>query len=431
MATVKVVLRKKASKDGTFPLALRITKDRKTSFIHLGYHLLEKEWDADEQRVRKSHPNSTRLNNFIRRKLAEANDTALELDTQHEETSSGSIKRKIKPAAHATMFFARADLFLRRLKEAGNYNRWRPETSRLRTFKEFVLGTDAVREEWPAKAKAFVHDPCPGMFSGSDVPFNHIDAALLTQFKLYLKAQRGSSDRTIANYLITIQAIFAEAIREGVVDKKHSPFGKDKIRIKIPESLKVGLTKEDVRKLEAAELPDPAHGMARDLWLISFYFAGMRAADVLKLRWSDLREGRLHYVMNKNKKPVSLKVPEKAQGILARYEAFRERADGFVFPYLKGFERIEDEFLLKKRISSAVGLCDKLLRLRVAPALGIEGKLTMHISRHTFATLAADKIPVQMLQKLYRHSDIKTTLGYQANFIHKDADDALDAALAG
>ena len=157
----------------------------------------------------------------------------------------------------------------------------------------------------------------------------------------------------------------------------------------------------------------------------------MRAADVLKLRWSDFRDGRLHYVMNKNKRPVSLKVPEKAQRILERYEVFREQPDGFVFPYLKGFEHVGDEFMLKKRIASAVGLCDKLLRLRVGPALGIGGKLTMHISRHTFATLAGDKIPVQMLQKLYRHSDIKTTLGYQANFIHKDADDALDAVLGG
>jgi hypothetical protein len=34
-----------------------------------------------------------------------------------------------------------------------------------------------------------------------------------------------------------------------------------------------------------------------------------------------------------------------------------------------------------------------------------------------------------MLQKLYRHSDLKTTIGYQSNFIHKSADDALDAVI--
>lgn len=34
-----------------------------------------------------------------------------------------------------------------------------------------------------------------------------------------------------------------------------------------------------------------------------------------------------------------------------------------------------------------------------------------------------------MLQKLYRHSSITTTIGYQANFIHKDTDEALNAVI--
>lgn len=430
MASIKVVLRKKQNKDGSFPLALRITKDRKTSFIHLGYSVLEKDWDAKAQRVRKSHPNSARLNNFIIKKLANSNDMLLELDTQQRETSAKGIKRKIKPAAD-TMFFARGDLFLQRLKDSGNFNSWRAETSRLRIFKEFVLGTEAIQDELPAEAKSLKPNPHHGMIGGPDVPFQQIDIGLLTQFKIHLKAQRGINNRTIANYLVTIQTIFSQAIKEGVLDKKYFPFGKDKIQIRIPESQKVGLTKEDVEKLEAVELTHPAHRGVRDLWLISFYFAGMRAADVMKLRWSDFREGRLHYVMNKNGKAVSLKVPDKAQCILERYEAFKEQPHGFVFHYLKGFEHVEDPFTLKQRIAAVMKTCDRLLKIRVAPAAKIEGKLSMHIARHTFATLAGDKVPIQMLQKLYRHSNIKTTLGYQANFIHKDADDALDAVLGG
>ena len=34
-----------------------------------------------------------------------------------------------------------------------------------------------------------------------------------------------------------------------------------------------------------------------------------------------------------------------------------------------------------------------------------------------------------MLQKLYRHSNLKTTINYQTNFIHKEADDALDTVV--
>ena len=50
----------------------------------------------------------------------------------------------------------------------------------------------------------------------------------------------------------------------------------------------------------------------------------------------------------------------------------------------------------------------------------------MHIARHTFGNIAGDKIHPLMLQKLYRHSDLKTTIKYQSNFIHKEADEALD-----
>lgn len=65
--------------------------------------------------------------------------------------------------------------------------------------------------------------------------------------------------------------------------------------------------------------------------------------------------------------------------------------------------------------------CDKLLKNHIAP----------HISSHTFATLAADRIPIRMLQKLYGHSDITTTLGYTVHFVHKDADEALVSVVGG
>lgn len=56
-------------------------------------------------------------------------------------------------------------------------------------------------------------------------------------------------------------------------------------------------------------------------------------------------------------------------------------------------------------------------------------KLTMHLVRHTFGALSGDRIPIQLLQKLYLHSNITTTINYQQAFIYKDADDALDAVL--
>ena len=65
----------------------------------------------------------------------------------------------------------------------------------------------------------------------------------------------------------------------------------------------------------------------------------------------------------------------------------------------------------------------------IAKKNGIQKKVTMHIARHSFGNIAGDAIHPLMLQKLYRHSDLKTTINYQANFIHKEADDALDSVI--
>lgn len=401
MATIKIVLRKKVNKDGTYPLAIRITKDRKTSFIHLGHNLKTEEWNESEQKVKSSHPNSKRLNNFILAKKAEASDKSLEAETLKDEVSVRAIKQKIKPKGGAT-FFTQAKIYLQRFQDAGNFNCYNADKARVKYFKEFL--------------------------NGSDIAFSDITVGLLERFRIHLKSERKLSDRTIANYMMVIRGVFNQAIKEGALDQKYYPFGNDKISIKLPGTTKVGLSAEDVAKLEAIELSNPKHDDARNKWLTSFYFAGMRISDVFRLKWSDFQNERLHYTMGKNNKSGSLVVPEKAWRILQKYEHLKTSQDDFVFPDLKGLD-LKNSFKVKEEIHLAVNRCNKLLSEYITPLAKIEGKLTTHIARHTFATLAGDKVPVQMLQKLYRHSDVRTTIGYQANFIYKDADDALIAVI--
>lgn len=50
----------------------------------------------------------------------------------------------------------------------------------------------------------------------------------------------------------------------------------------------------------------------------------------------------------------------------------------------------------------------------------------MHINRHPFGNLSDDKIPIQMLQNLCRHSSIIKTVGYQSNFINLETESALE-----
>src|SRR5690606_19217044 len=99
-----------------------------------------------------------------------------------------------------------------------------------------------------------------------------------------------------------------------------------------------------------------------------------------------------------------------------------------VFPELKELKTLNDIYAVQVRIKTKLGQINKELK-EVAKKAKVNKTVSMHISRHTFGNLSGDKIPVQMLQKLYRHSNISTTIGYQSSFINKSADDALSSVI--
>jgi len=407
MSALKIVLRKKADKnknipgDKPFPIAIRITKDRLSSYTYTGHSATIKQWDATKQRVKNSHPNAARLNNLLSTKFAEANNKLLELETLKNDVSSRAIKSGLTSAKHAT-FFKQADIYLDNLKKHGKFNRHSSDKPRIARLREFL--------------------------DGSDITFAEINPSLLKRFKAYLKGTRSISDRTVVNHLVVIRTIFNQAMASNIVDRKYYPFGKGKIVIKFPDSLKMGLVAEEVKAIEDLDLiPGSLINHARNIWLFSFYFAGMRVSDILRLKWSDFQDDRLYYSMDKNDKGGSFKIPDKALKILEQYKR-EDPVHNLVFPDLETLPDLDNLFAVQQRITQKVKKINEGL-VDIGKAIESDKKLTMHIARHTFGNISGDKIPIQMLQKLYRHSSITTTIGYQANFIHKDADSALDSVI--
>lgn len=401
MASIKVILRNKPNKDGTHSLALQVLKNRVQSLLHLGHAIDPKYWDIASGRIKKTHPHSRRLNNYLNKRLTEAEDKLIELEAQKKDLSAKAIRDALS-TDHQNSFFTLAEEHLNNLYERGKYNRYNSEKPRVKHFKEFL--------------------------KGNDITFQEITVTLLNRYKAYLKGKRKVSERTIINHLILIRTVYNQAIKSNLVDAKYYPFGKDKVPIKLPQSVKIGLNKEEVEQLEGLDLSStPYLNHARNVWLFSFYFAGMRMADVLKLTWDDFKDMRLHYAMGKNQKTGSLKTPQKALNILEQYR-HREGEYKTIFPELDRIEDLSNEYDVQRVTSYEDKKLNKALK-EVAEKADIQKKITMHIARHTFGNISGDKIPIQMLQKLYRHSSITTTIGYQANFIHKDTDDALDSVI--
>lgn len=153
----------------------------------------------------------------------------------------------------------------------------------------------------------------------------------------------------------------------------------------------------------------------------------MRISDVLRIKWIDIQNNRLNYVMGKNNKSGSIKVSDKAQKIINYYKKEKRSNNDFLFPELKR-ANLNSKRDVYRKMKTAVRKFNRDLK-EIASLAKIDKNISNHIARHTFGNIAGDKIPVQMLQKLYRHSDIQTTIIYQSTFIYKDTDDALDAVI--
>ena len=204
--------------------------------------------------------------------------------------SSQTIKKEITTPLSKVSFKQVADFYLKELNVNKKLNRYITDKARIGHVMRFA--------------------------NNNQITFREIDEAFLRRFMSYLKVERKLSQRSVINTLIVIRTLYNRAIKQGIIERKHYPFGKDKIRIKFPETEKVGLTKEEIQDIEALDTLTAQETHVRNVWLFSFYLAGMRVGDVINIRWSDIFDGRLHYRMSKNAKLLSLKLPEKVIPIL-------------------------------------------------------------------------------------------------------------------
>ncbi|NJW52731.1 MULTISPECIES: tyrosine-type recombinase/integrase [Salinimicrobium] len=441
MANVKIVLRKNMiRKDGTIPLALRISENYKTNYHWLGQYVFEKDWDKTAGKVKRTHPNYRKLNNFLMKKLTEVNDIYFE---SKDRITPKQIKQKLKGPGGLKSFFALAAERIKDKYERGTFSVAKSELSILYNLEEFlhlkksknkstvIKEIKERRRERISRAKRAEYMWMDGVNyfqKSTTLRFQEIDEAFINKYKTFCLSYLNQTTRTVTNQLIFIRTLFNLAIKEGIIDQKYYPFAGEKEKIRIGSGNKIGLTIEEVEKIEALKFEEGASiWHTHNVWLFAFYFAGIRISDVVKLKWSDFKDNRLYYVMNKNEKALSLKIPDKAEKILSYYRKDKLLYNGYVFPFLKNVHpKDAEEIYIKTK--NATKLLNKYLK-RIAEECGIDKNLSNHIARHSFGNIAGDKIHPLMLQKLYRHSNLKTTLNYQANFIHRDADEALDSVI--
>jgi len=397
MSSIKIILKKnKINSKGEAPLYIRIIKNRKTKFISLGVKILIKDWNERQSRVRKSHPNSQRMNNFIAHKVAEAEAVALEMEADSKYVSPKSIKDNIM-GTNPHSFLQYFSEYIDTLEKSGKFSYYKKSKTVFTKLSEYV--------------------------GDKKITFNELTVTFLKRYQRYLSENLGNSINTIHSNMKVIRKVINDAINEDIFPYEKNPF--HKYKLKLEKTSKEFLTEDEIQRVEELQLDkNSMRNHHRNIYVFATYAGGLRISDILQLRWSDYNGNRILKTTQKTKSTVSIKLPRKAKEIIEQYKTKDSKPEHYIFPFLKNGINYSDKALLNA-ISSHTAYTNKDLKV-IAKLAEINKNIHFHTSRHTFATRALKKgMRIEYVSRLLGHSSIKTTQVY-AKIVNQDLDDAMD-----
>ena len=279
MASIKVLLKKnKQNEDGSYPLYIRAIKDRKTKFMAIGIKLFENQWDEREQRVKKSHPNSVRMNALISKKKAEAEAETLDLTLEERTFNAHSFEQVKGRSKHDFFQFAQKDIDnLLPTGKIGTYRRAKYTIEKLKAYKN--------------------QEP---------LYFHELTVQFLKEYQEHLVAL-GNKVNTIHSNLKLIRTIVNNAVNEKLLKRDKNPFYSFKLKSEATE--RAYLTEAELKAMEEIKLnTDTNLHDHRNMYVFAAYVGGLRISDLLQLRWSNFDGTHITLKIKKTGAPLSVKV---------------------------------------------------------------------------------------------------------------------------
>ncbi len=406
MANIKVILKlNKMEANGKVPIYIRISKDRKTTFISTGVKIYPKDWDKVNFKVKKSHSNSNLMNNTIAFKVSEAENASLELEKISKTVSAAEIKKKLEKETVKYDFFSFAEEILVDLEKTGNIGGYRRTKSILEKLKEY--------------------------HNLKSLPFEEITVSYLTKYQIHLATIKNNKINTIHTNLKIIRMILNKAINRDVIKGENNPFKRFKLKTEDPA--KDYLTQEELDSLAGLELKSGLKKtLHRDMYIFAAYAGGLRVSDMLQLKWENFDGERISLITQKTNKVVTVMLPKKALKIIYKYapklgkdnKVIANEKD-YIFPELKVHKENVTAAKFYTSISSSTAHVNKNLKL-LAKLAKIKKHISFHSSRHSFATNALRKgMRMEYVSKIMGHTNLKETQIY-AKIVNEELEKAME-----
>lgn len=434
MATAKLMLDKDINyrkdiedeNDRQFPLVLRISHRSKKKYIQTGYQVKEHEWDDGVGRVKKTYENSGRVNARIATMSAKALDVV-------------AIPKKVLKDMTVLQV---AELVQTKIDEAFEVNIPKAVLEEITGTTLEVYSKKVVKRYRTAKRHGMADSFEQSVdalvrFNGGDILMSRITETFLEDMEADWLG-RGNKLSGLGVHLRAIRRICNLAIKdeatELTIDNYH--FGSHGYSIKKGKSKKRAISLDYIQLLREFdyEVGSPLWHH-RNYFLFSFNLRGMNFADLAFLTLENLEgnDHRLVYERRKtrrgdNVKTFNIKLSEEAKSILSIYTAGKKR-DDLIFPILTEVINCGDDRHIHEIKKMKLANHNRRLT-KIAKDIGLEGKLTTYVARHTFATAGLYKgVSKTQIGEMMGHTSAVTTEAYFDEFDKEVLDDAADAIL--
>lgn len=426
MATFRFELNGRPTKNKTYVVYLRVTVGGKRKLIKTPIELARpSDFNAKckgENWVRGGVRDSKALNSQLADILAKAKDTYKELDKEGEVTTV-ALAKEMNTETVSPSFMAFARERAQMIYDNGGWRNWRK-------YCGLINKLDAFRKKRRM----------------SDITVADLTVDLLTSFDNFLHKWENEREpgkllhpNTIEVQFNILRTLVHRAIEVGIMEASKDPFLV--FKYKGVKTTKEKLDDDEMERIINLELEEGSliwH--CKNYFLFSYYCAGIRAADLIQLRWGNVTDsGRLHYQMGKNHKDRDLVLVEQAIDILRHYHNEDAKSTDYIFPLLsneaeyaacvtqadKDRMRPELRHKMYQDVSSKNALINKYLK-KIAEQAEIEKPLSMHISRHSFAHIAQEAgAESSAIKNILGHSNLATTERYMGSFDTSKTDETL------
>ena len=224
MSSIKIVLRKKGLSDGSYPICLRITKDRKTKYFNTMFKSTEKEWDAPSGCFNKKNTNYIQNNRLLLKIKARALKVYSDLDFEKDYFNLDDFSQRFRvdsnPANDSVFPFW--EEIISEMKLAGRMGNATMYMETMKSVKQFC-GFKKIR-------------------------FQDITNSFLNKYEAWLRS-RGGTGGGISIKQRTLRALYNKAIERNIIKDINHPFKTYKISKLKGQGIKKALDFDQVTKI--------------------------------------------------------------------------------------------------------------------------------------------------------------------------------------